>query len=121
MSIAEKYYRLFYKIKPDVKLSSEQWKIVRMMHACLREYNKPKLPHGTILVEKKALVEHLQYIKNCLDATDRLMLKPEYKEFSKGKGGGELAKIWNALNFTMQSVLHFQLNIPLDRVHKKIK
>jgi hypothetical protein len=90
------------------------------MHACLKEYNKPKLPHGTILVEKKALVEHLRFVKNCLTETDKLMLNPEYKEFSKGKGGSELAKIWNNLNLTMQSVLAFQLNVPLKRVHEEI-
>ena len=117
MSIAEKYYRMFYKVKDDVKLTNEQWKVVKMMHECLRENNKPKLPQGAILVNKKELVNHLKYVKNCLKATDDLMLNPKYKEFSKGSGGKEMAKIWNALNLTMQSILYFQLNIPLERVN----
>jgi len=120
MSIAEKYYRKFYKIKEGVKLSNEQWKVVNMMHECLREYNKPKLPHGSILVNKKELVDHLRHVKNCLKATDDLMLNPKYKEFSKGQGGTEMAKIWNALNLTMQSILHFQLNVPLERLNEEI-
>jgi hypothetical protein len=120
MSIAEKYFRLFYKIKDEVKLSNEQWKIVNMMHSCLKEYNKPKLPHGSILVNKKELVNHIRYVKNCLKDTDDLMINPKYKEFSNGEGGKEMAKIWNALNLTMQSILHFQLNITLERLNEKI-
>lgn len=120
MSIAEKYYRLFYKVKPEVKLSPEQWKIVRMMHECLRENNKPKLPQGAILVNKQQLVEHLHHVKRCLADTDKLMLDPKYKDFSKGSGGSELAKIWNALNLTMQSIAYFQLNVPLERLNDEI-
>lgn len=120
MSIAEKYYRLFYKVKPEVKLSPEQWKVVKMMHECLREHNKPKLPQGAILVNKKHLVEHLGHVKACLKNTDDLMLNPKYKEFSNGTGGKEMAKIWNALNLTMQSILHFELNVPLERLHEEI-
>lgn len=40
MSIAERYYRKFYKVKDGEKLTNEQWKIVKMMHECLRENNK---------------------------------------------------------------------------------
>jgi hypothetical protein len=117
MSIAEKYYRMFYKVKDDVKLTNEQWKVIKMMHECLRANNKLKLPQGAILVNKKELVNHLRYVKNCLKDTDDLMLIPKYKEFSNGVGGKEMAKIWNALNLTMQSILHFQLNVPLERVN----
>lgn len=120
MSIAEKYYRMFYKIKPDVKLNNEQWKVVNMMHACLKEYNKPKLPYGTILVNKIQLADHLRHVKNCCNEIDNLMLKPENKEFSKGKGGSELAKIWNKLNLTLQSILAFQLKVPIERLSEEI-
>lgn len=120
MSIAEKYYRKFYKLKDDAKLTNEQWKTVKMIHECLRENNKPKLPNGVILVNKKELVNHLGYVKNCLKSTDDLMLNPKYKEFSKGEGGKEMAKIWNALNLTTHSILHFQLNIPLERLNDNI-
>ncbi|MES2382336.1 MAG: hypothetical protein V4538_14920 [Bacteroidota bacterium] len=120
MSLAEKYYRIFYKVKDGVKLSNEQWKVVKMMHECLREYNKPKLPQGAIMVNKQALVNHLRYVKNCLKDTDALMLNSKYKDFSNGEGGKEMAKIWNALNLTMQSILHFQLNVPLERLNEEI-
>lgn len=118
MTISEKYFRKYFKIKPDVKLTPSQHKIVRMMHECLKEYNKPKLPHGTILVKKEALVEHLKHVKECLSATDKLMLNPKYKEFSRGDGGGEMAKIWNALNLTLQSVMYFELKVPLERLQE---
>lgn len=120
MTFAEKYYRGFYKVKPDAKLTNEQWKFVNMMHQCLQENNKPKLPHGTILVKKQALVDHLRQVKKCIVATDDLMKKPECKEFAKGSGGKELVKIINALDFTMQSTLHFQLNVPLKRAGEEI-
>lgn len=120
MSIAEKYYRKFYNVKDDVKLTNEEWKVVRMMHECLREYNKVKLPQGAILVQKKELVQHLRYVKECLNNTDKLMDSHLNSEFAKGDGGKELAKIWNALNLTMQSILHFQLNVPLERLNEEI-
>lgn len=117
MTIAERYYRKWYKIKPDVKLTPEQQKVVRMMHSCLQENNKPKLPHGTILVNRKDLEEHLQAVKECLQATDKLMLDPQYKDFSKGSGGTKMAKIWNVLSLAWQSVSYFQLNVPLERLN----
>ena len=121
MSIAEKYYRMFYKKKSDVKLTNEEWKVVRMMHECLRENNKPKLPHGAILVNKQELVSHLKHVKECLKNTDDLMQNPKYKEFANGSGGSELAKIWNNLNLTMQSILHFQLKVPLERLNEDLE
>jgi hypothetical protein len=121
MTIAEKYYRIFYKVKPNVKLTNEQFKVVRMMHECLRENNKPKLPQGAILVDKKYLIEHLKNVKKCLKDTDTLMLNPKYSEFSKGTGGKEMALIWNSLNLTMQSILHFELKIPLERVTEDVE
>lgn len=120
MSLAEKYFRSFYKVKDEIKLSNEQWKVVKMMHECLREYNKPKLPQGAILVNRKCLVEHLHCVKTCLKDTDTAMLNPKYKDFSNGPGGTEIAKIWNRLNMTMQSVLHFELKVPLERLNEEI-
>ncbi len=121
MTIAEKHYRKWYKIKEDVSLTADQWKVVRMMHECLREHNTPKLPQGTMLIKKKALVEHLKHVKECLNATDKLMLNPEYKGFSMGTGGSKMAKIWNSLNLTLQSVLHFNLDVPLERLHEEVE
>ena len=30
MTIAEKCYRLFYKVKPEIKLTNDQWKVVNI-------------------------------------------------------------------------------------------
>jgi hypothetical protein len=120
MTIAEKFYRSFYKVKPDEKLTNDQYKVVRMMHSCLMEYNKPKLPQGAMVVNKKALTDHLRWVKDCLNATDTLMANPEHKAFSTGKGGKELAGIWNRLNLAMQTILHFQCNVPLTRLNEEI-
>ena len=117
MTIAEKWYRERHKISFADKLTNEQWKVVNMLHECLKMNNKPKLPHGAIVVEKKQLVEHLANVKMCLKKTDELMLNPLYKEFSTGKGGSELARIWNVLNMTWQSINHFQLKIPLEKLN----
>lgn len=121
MTLAEKHFRSTYKIKPDVKITNEQWKVINMMHRCLKEYNTPKLPHGAILVDKKQFVDHLRYVKNCLNNTDSLMQHKDNKQFANSQGGKDLAKIWNALNLTMQSILHFQLNVPLERVCDEIE
>lgn len=120
MSIAEKFYRSFYKIKPDVKLTNEQWKVVNMMHECLREYNKPKLPHGKILVEKKQLVNHLRDVKTFLKGMDEVMLDPKNRNFANSEGGIKLGEVWSGMNNSMQSILHFQLNVPLKRLNEEI-
>ncbi len=120
MSIAEKYYRKFYKVKDEIKLSNDQWKVVNMMHECLREYNKPKLPRGAIMINKNSLIQHLKNVNICLNATDKLMINPKYKDFSNGDGGSAMGKIWTALNNEMQTLAHFQLNMPLERINEKI-
>ena len=85
MTIAEKYYRLFYRVKPEVKLTKEQWKVVRMMHQCLKENNKPKLPVGSIVVNKKKLLDHLNLIQKAVDATDRIYDNKNISANDKGK------------------------------------
>lgn len=120
MSLAERFYRKWYKVKEGEKLSNEQWKTINMMHACLREYNTVKLPQGAILVEKKMLVEHLRAVKECLNNTDKLMAHPTHRAFANSSGGTDLAKIWGNLNLTLQSILHFQLKVPLKRLNEEI-
>ena len=117
MTISEKWFRSRYKLKPTDKLSKEQWKQVNDLHNALKVYNTPKLPHGTILVERRSLIEHLNNVKNCLKYTDKIMLNPKYKDFANGEGGKEMAKVWNALNLTFQSLSYFQLKIPLERLN----
>ena len=120
MSIAEQFYRKWYKIKEGVKLTNDQWKVINMMHECLREHNKAKLPHGTMLVNRQHLIQHLKQVKECMNATDKLMAIPENKTFANSAGGKMLAKIWNHANMTYQMITHFELKIPLERVHEDL-
>lgn len=117
MTFAEKHYRATFKIKPLAKLTNAEWKIVNMMHRCLQENNKPKLPHGTMLVNTKDLKEYVARIDRILNDTDAIMLKPQYIEISKGTFGSELGKIWTRANMVAQSIKHFQLNIPLEKLN----
>ena len=120
MSIAEKYYRNWYNIKEGVKLTNEQWKVVNMMHECLREHNKPKLPHGTMLVNRQNLIDHLRNVKECMNTTDKLMALPENKTFANSRSGKMMGKIWNHANMAYQLITHFELKIPLERVHEDL-
>lgn len=118
MTLAEKFYRMFYKVAPEVKLTNDQWKAVNMVHAALKESNKPKLPHGKILVDKKQLVGHLKSIEVINRRIDQLMLAPENKHVAKSKLGSDIAKVANAISLTTQSIKHLQLDIPLEKVHE---
>jgi len=114
MTIAEKYYRLFYKFKPEIKLTNEQWKVVKMMHQCLKENNTPKLPAGTIVVNKKALLEHLNLIQQAVDSLDKIYDKKNLSDNDRGK---YVAQVRNALELSTHSIKHFQLNIDLKNLH----
>ena len=116
MTVAEKWFRVRYKLSSMDKLTKEQWKQVNDLHYAIKYHNKPKLPYGTILVERKHLVEHLNGIKSALKAIDFVMTSKENKDFANSKGGNQMAKIWNTLNMSFQSIAHFQLNIPLERL-----
>ena len=113
MTIAEKYYRLFYKVKPEIKLTNEQWKVVRMMHECLRENNKPRLPIGTIVVNKKHLLSHLNTIQASVDSIDRIY---DNKSLTPHERGKQIAAIRNALQLSTHSMKHFELNIELKKL-----
>ena len=112
MTIAEKYYRLFYKVKPEIKLTNDQWKVVNMMHQCLKENNKPKLPKGTIVVNKKSLSAHLDLIQKAVDSLDKIY---DSKKLSDNERGRCVAKVRNALEFSTHSIKHFELNIPFKK------
>lgn len=120
MTLAEKHYRATFKIKPDVKLTNDQWKIVNMMHRCLQENNKPKMPQGKMFVDTEQLKSHLRCIDKIIKDTDALMASSENAAISKSKFGKDLAAIINRANITNQSIKHFQLNIPLERVNDDI-
>jgi hypothetical protein len=113
MTIAEKYYRLFYKVKPEIKLTNEQWKVVNMMHQCLKENNKPKLPKGTIVVNKKNLLSHLNLIQQAVDSLDKIY---DNKNLSDNDRGKNVAKVRNALELSTHSIKHFELNIELKKL-----
>lgn len=110
MTIAEKYYRLFYKVKPETKLTNEQWKVVNMMHQCLKENNKPKLPMGTILVNKKSLLEHTNCLIKISKGVDIVMKEKE--SYERGK---KVAQLMNQLDFTNDHIRHYELKIPFKK------
>ena len=113
MTIAEKYYRLFYKVKPEIKIKNEQWKVINMMHQCLKENNKPKLPIGGIVINKKRLSEHLDIIQNAVNSMDKIY---DNKNLSENERGKQIAKVRNSLEFSTHSVKHFELNIELEKL-----
>lgn len=121
MTIAEKHFRRAYRIKADVKITNEQWKVINMMHACLKENNEPKLPHGTMLIDKKMFVEHLASVQKCLKDIDALMADENSKVFANSINGRKLAEISNRMQFTLHGQKAFQLNIPLERLNDEIK
>lgn len=113
MTISEKYYRLFYKVKPEIKLTNEQWKVVKMMHRCLKENNKPKLPNGTIVVNKKKLSEHLDLIQKAVNSMDEIY---DNKGLSENDRGKKMAMVRNSLEYSTHSIKHFELNIDLKNL-----
>lgn len=113
MTIAEKYYRLFYKVKPEIKLTNEQWKVVNMMHQCLKENNKPKLPIGTIVVNKKNLTGHLNLIQQAVNSLDKIY---DNKKLSDNERGKQIATVRNNLELSAHSMKHFELNIELKNL-----
>ncbi len=116
MTIAEKYYRLFYKVKPEIKLTNEQWKVVNMMHQCLKENNKPKLPMGTIIVNKKKLSDHLNLIQSAVNSMDKIYDNKTLTDHERGK---QMAKVRNALELSTHSMKHFELKIEFKKLKKK--
>lgn len=115
MTIAEKFYRLFYRVKPEVKLTNEQWKVVNMMHACLKANNKPKLPHGTILVNKKGLLDHLNTIQSAVNSIDKVYADKSLSDYNRGRN---IAAIRNELEHSVHSTKHFELDIPLKELSR---
>ena len=115
MTISEKYYRIFYKVKDGEKLTNEQWKVVNMMHACLKENNKPKLPTGAIVVNKKHLVEHLETVSKAIKQVDTLYQNRALADNERGK---KVAMVMNALQFSVHSIKHFELNIDIKKLDK---
>lgn len=113
MTIAEKYYRLFYKVKPEVKLTNEQRKIVNMMHQCLKENNKPKLPVGTIVVNRRNLLEHLNTIQSAVNSMDSIYANRSLSDYERGQA---MAKVRNELELSTHSIKHFELNIELNKL-----
>ena len=91
-----------------------------MMHRCLQEYNKPKLPHGMMLVNRQNVKDHLKAIKKCLTATDTVMLRKENKDFANSQSGRDIGKIWAGLNNVLHMFLISEIKVPLKRLCDEI-
>lgn len=113
MTKAERYYRQWHKIEYTSKLTNEQWKVVNIMHACLKHNNQPKLPHGTILVNKKHLTEHLNTIQKAVNEMDSICGN---NKLIPNEIGSLLAKVRNKLEFSTHSIKHFELKIELKKL-----
>ncbi len=73
-----------------------------------------QLKRGEIAINKKSLVLHCQTLHSCLNFLDKIMKEPESNE-----RGRKIAKIANEINFTLHSVEHLMLNIPLNKLGDK--
>jgi len=69
------------------------------------------LKRGQIGVNKNRLIEHCISLHSSLNYLDKVMLEKESNE--RGK---KIAKAWNAINFSLHTLEHFDLNIPLDKL-----
>lgn len=74
------------------------------------------LKRGQIAVNKKSLIDHCQTLHQALNYLDKVMLEKE--SVDRGK---KIAKVYNAINFSLHSIEHFELKIPLDKLGKKCK
>jgi len=78
---------------------------------------QPKiLKRGEIAVNRKALVAHCNVLLAALNEMDIVMKEPE--SVIRGK---KIAAVCNKITFTLHTVKHFELNLPLSKGNKFIK
>ncbi len=116
--IAEKYYRKINKLDPAVKLTNPQWHEVNALHRFLsfcksEECRIRIIETGAVVVNKERLKNNLIVQKNFLSDIDKIMLNREINLEEKGK---RIAQRWNTLNLTIQSIEHYDLHVPLDKL-----
>jgi hypothetical protein len=73
-----------------------------------------------MIVNKQNLVEHLKCIQKLTKSVDALMAEEKYKDFAKGQGGKDIAKIMNGFDYTKQMLMLSELKIPLKRLCEDI-
>ena len=69
-----------------------------------------ELKRGQIAVDKKRLTEHLKMLNKAVKYLDKAMNEPESKE-----RGEKVAKFCNAIEFSVHTIEHFDLNMPLGK------
>lgn len=118
MGIAEKYYRKEKKLEPGYKLTNAEWKEVNALHHflqfCKSEECKIRIiDAGGIVVNKEHLRNNLLIQQKFLTDIDKIMLTKGIDLQEKGK---RIAERWNTLALSIQSIEHFDLKIPLDKL-----
>jgi len=110
MTLAQKYFHKHYNKSDTYKPTNDEWKVINMMHECLREHNQPKLPVGTMLIERKALVNYVTGIAHFISEIDVI-----FKD-DKTDVGSKVAKAISQVEYRLDCVKHFQLKVPLERL-----
>ncbi len=119
--IAEKYYRKINKLDPAVKLTNPQWHEVNALHRFLsfcksEECRIRIIEAGGIVVDKKLLEVNLKLQKKFLAGVDETMGNRSISLEEKGK---RIADLCNRLEFTIDSIEHFELKIPINKLTEK--
>lgn len=78
---------------------------------------KRTVPNGMIAVSRDGLKNHLLAVKSSLQEIDTIMTTEE----SDFKRGQRVAQEWGKLNYTTDSLLHFELKMPFDEIKKLLK
>ena len=74
-------------------------------------FPKKCLKRGQIAVNKKRLHEHCKLLRNCLLKLDKTMTEKE--SVQRGK---KVAEIANEINYSLDIIEHFELNVPLNKL-----
>lgn len=69
-----------------------------------------ELKRGQIAVDKKRLTAHLQMLNKAVKYLDKAMNEPESKD--RGK---KVAEFCNAIEYSVHTIEHFDLNMPLGK------
>ena len=73
------------------------------------------LKRGEIAVNRKSLIEHCRVLHEALNYLDSIMKEKE--SYDRGK---KIANVSNEINFSLHTLEHFQLKIPLEKLGNSI-
>ena len=72
-----------------------------------------ELKRGQIGVNKKRLIDHCKIVRNSLNYIDKIMTEKESLE--RGK---KIAKACNEINFSIDTIEHFELGVSINKLGK---